>query len=125
MRFLQRLFTPPAPERPGMYQGKHYTEYLDVVRQLKRDERYDDVEQLLNHLCAAVEAEHHAEQNAPAPWYFDELAKIYRRRKDYTAELGAIDWFLRLEPRNDYNHQMRERRDKTVQLMLKAHEKQR
>lgn len=46
-----------SKDKPCFYKGRHYTEYVDDVKRLKRDGRVDDVESLLLMLVEATEEE--------------------------------------------------------------------
>lgn len=88
----------PCPffvEKPGYYKGLHYTKYVDQVKRLKSSGNYDKAEELLLHLIDAVEAEAKAEGCGVAPWYYEQLAIIYRKRKDYQAEVAILERFAR------------------------------
>jgi hypothetical protein len=90
--FLGRLFRSKDP--PGYYKGKHYSEWPPMVRQLKRDKKLDDAEKLLWELVHATESEAIAKGCVAAPWSYDELAKIYRSRKDYGAEIAILERYV-------------------------------
>jgi hypothetical protein len=77
--------------KPGFHRGRHYTEYVDQVKQLKRDGKAEEAEALLLALLDAVEAENKAEKLGVAPWYYEQLAIIYRQRKAYAAEIGVLE----------------------------------
>jgi hypothetical protein len=67
---------------PGYYRGRHFTSYVEDIKRLKRDGELDKAEALLLGLVDTVEVEARAKQLIVAPWYYEELAKIYRKRKD-------------------------------------------
>ena len=78
--------------RPGFYKGKHYTEYVDQVRALKRDERRSaEAEELLLGLIDAVAAEAAEKRVAMAPWYTEQLAIIYHEQRRYSAEVAILE----------------------------------
>ena len=72
-------------DEPGMYNGRHYTEYVEPVKALKRSGKYDEAETLLLGLVGAVESEANDSKSgvsfSPPPWYYDELAKITAVRR--------------------------------------------
>jgi hypothetical protein len=89
---LKRLFRSKLSTKPlGSYQGKHYTEHIDRVKALKRAEKLDEAERLLLALIDVVEAENVVKQFGVAPWYFEQLAIIYRKRNDYAAEVAILE----------------------------------
>ena len=76
--------------------GRHYTEWVETVKALKRENRLDEAEALLLECCVATELE--AVQNrwpTPAPWYYSQLATIYRKRKDREDELAILRRYVR------------------------------
>ncbi|MBC7109277.1 MAG: hypothetical protein H5T41_10960 [Methanomassiliicoccales archaeon] len=79
---------------PGFLRGKHYTEYVEEVQNLKRTGRLDEAEKLLLKLVEAVEAEARAQGWGVAPWYYEQLAIIYRKRKDYAAEVAILKRYM-------------------------------
>lgn len=76
----------------GYVDGKHVTEYVETVKQLKRERRHDEAEKLLSRLIAAVEREA-AEPDSfgPAPWYTEHLAIVYRKDKRYVDEIAICE----------------------------------
>ena len=80
-------------DQPGTWDGKHYTEYVDTVRELKRKSQIIEAVTLLGHLVDATEAE--AAVNGPgwgvAPWYYEQLAIIYHKAKDFEAEIAILE----------------------------------
>jgi hypothetical protein len=53
---------------PGTYKGRHYTEWVDEVKRLKREDLLDEAETLLLGLIGATEAEAQAKgYPSPAP----------------------------------------------------------
>jgi hypothetical protein len=79
--------------KAGLVDGKHYTEYVELVNQLKRQGKLDRAEALLLRLVAAVEEEAEAENWVVAPWYYEQLAIVYRKQKDETRELDILKRF--------------------------------
>jgi len=76
--------------------GRHYTEWVETVKALKRENRLDEAEALLLECCVATEIE--AMRNrwpTPAPWYYSELATIYRKRKEPENELAILGRYVR------------------------------
>ena len=79
----------------GLYKGRHYTEYPDQVRSLKRAGRLEEAERLLLGLIGAVEAESRAERLGVAPWYYEQLAIVYRKQKNHVREQEILERFAR------------------------------
>ena len=74
----------------GLVDGKHYTEFVDTVKQLKREKRHADAIELLLKLVDAAEEEARAESWWAAPWYYEQLAIIFRKEKDDEAERAIL-----------------------------------
>lgn len=79
----------------GDYRGRHYTEWVATVKQLKRDGELDEAERLLRGLIGATEAESRATSTGVAPWYYEQLAIIYRKWGDLRAELAVLERYER------------------------------
>lgn len=75
----------------GHVNGRHYTEHTDDVTALKRAGKSEEAERLLLDLVNAVEAENKVEKLGVAPWYYEQLAVLYRQRKDYAAEIAILE----------------------------------
>jgi len=85
--------TPRAAARElGSVDGRHYTESVETVKQLKRDGRLEEAVALLLRLCDAAEREARAQNwPSPAPWYYEQLAIVYRKQGNYAAEVGILE----------------------------------
>ena len=79
--------------RAGFYKGKHYTAYVATVEQLKRNGRLGEAEVLLLGLIEATEREDSTDQNGVAPWYYEQLAIIYRKEHRYADEVAILSRF--------------------------------
>jgi len=77
--------------KPGYVDGKHYTEFVDEVRRLKRIGDLDQAEALLLRLVDATEAEARAEGLGVAPWYYEQPAIVYRKRKLLHPEIAILE----------------------------------
>lgn len=80
---------------PGYYKGKHYTDWADTVKKLKREDRLDDAESLLMMLVDATEAESRVEGLGVAPLYYQQLAIAYRKKKELDNELEILERYDR------------------------------
>jgi hypothetical protein len=78
-------------EKAGFVDGRHYTAYVDEVRRRKREGALPNAECLLLRLIEATEAEARENRWGVAPWYYEQLAIIYSRKKDRAAELAALE----------------------------------
>jgi len=79
--------------KAGFVEGKHYTGHVERVRQLKRERRHSKAITLLLKLIDATEAE--AKVMGPghgvAPWYYEQLAIVYRKEKRYADEVAVLE----------------------------------
>ncbi len=80
--------------KPRFVGGRHYTEHVEEVKALKRAGRLNEAEELLLKLVATVEEEARAQGWGVAPWYYEQPAIIYRRRKDYAAEVAILKRYM-------------------------------
>lgn len=71
--------------------GQPFAGYLDLVKALRREKRIDEAVSLLTRLIDNAEREAKRERLPPAPAYYDQLAGIYRKRKDTAAELALLE----------------------------------
>ncbi len=83
------------PDKPGYLNGRHFASYVVDVVALKRTGDAAAVERLLLILIDVTEAESRADGLGVAPWYYEELAKLYRARKDYHSELTVLERYAR------------------------------
>lgn len=69
-------------EATRVLQGRHFTEYVDEVRSLKREGRLEEAARLRLNLVRATEAESRATGDGIAPWYYEHLAIPHRKQKN-------------------------------------------
>lgn len=104
--------------KPGYYNGRHFTTYVSDVTNLKKQGELTEVVKLLLELIAATEAENLADGTGVAPWYYEELAKIYRKQKDYVKEVAVLERYANQKHAPGSKPQeLLERLDKVRQLM--------
>jgi tetratricopeptide (TPR) repeat protein len=89
-------------KQAGSVNGKHFVEYVERVKQLKREGKYQEAIELLLKLIDAVESEvkiakYYGENWFCAPWYYEQLAIIYRKEKQYGEEVAILE---RLQKQN-------------------------
>ncbi len=82
--------------KPGFVAGGHYSAYVEV-RRLKRVGDLDGAKELLLRLVDATEAEAAAEGEGCGvdPWYYEQLAMIYRKKKQSADELAILERYER------------------------------
>lgn len=78
-------------EKLGYSNGRHFTTFVNDVENLKKQGDLEAAEKLLLNLVSVIEAE----GESVAPWYYEELAKIYRKRKDYVNEIATLERFAK------------------------------
>lgn len=105
-------------DKPGYYNGRHFTTFVTNVKNLKRQGRLDEMEALLLHLVLATEAEDQVEKLGVAPWYYEELAKIYRKQKNYEKEISILSRFINQRHGPGAKHpRLKERLEKTQTIL--------
>jgi hypothetical protein len=77
----------------GNVEGDHYTNHVEHVKQLKREKRHKEAIELLLKLVDATENESKEAGGgwSVAPWYYEQLAIIYRKEKRYNDEIAIIE----------------------------------
>lgn len=88
---MQGFFSRSANSKPGYVRGRHFTEYVPKVKELRRDGRISEAEGLLAELIDATEAEARAENCGVAPWYYQQLAVSYAKRGEYDLEIEVLE----------------------------------
>lgn len=93
------IYTTPdeaARKKAGSVSGKHFTEHVGEVKQLKKAGKVTAAIKLLLRLVDALEAESKvAGPDWPiAPWYYEQLAVIYRKEKQYQNEAAIIERYI-------------------------------
>jgi hypothetical protein len=79
----------------GFVRGRHYTEYVEYVKALRRSGREVEAERLLLELVDATEAEARAEKWGVAPWYYEQLAISYRKQGNPQGEVDILERYAR------------------------------
>ncbi|TYL37371.1 hypothetical protein CV102_17280 [Natronococcus pandeyae] len=87
-------------DRADEYPHDHYTEAIEEVKKLKREQNHTEAESLLLWCIDFVEAEAEWEQNQPygsaviAPAYYRHLAIIYRKDDRYRDEVEILNRYI-------------------------------
>ncbi|MEX0643363.1 MAG: tetratricopeptide repeat protein [Pirellulales bacterium] len=107
----------------GAVDGEHYTDHVEQVKQLKRDGRYDEAIELLAKLVDATESE--SRTAGPgwgvAPWYYEQLAIIYRKQKRLDDEVAILERYAAQPKAPGVGpSKLAERLEKAKQLASKA-----
>jgi len=114
MGWFKNIFTPKSPStkprtielppskyqireskirQAGLVDGYHYTEHVERVKQLKREGRHPESIDLLLKLVEATESEARTAGGnwGVAPWYYEQLAIIYRKEKRFDDEVAILE----------------------------------
>jgi hypothetical protein len=78
---------------PGYVDGRHFVTFVNDVKELKKLGNLDEAERLLLKLVVAMEKACKMNNEGVAPWYYHELAKIYRKKKEYQKEVTILKRF--------------------------------
>ncbi|WP_225754688.1 hypothetical protein [Actinotalea sp. Marseille-Q4924] len=101
-------------ERRGLVRGKHYTEWPDTVRELKREERYEEALRLLEECISPAERDRDGRE--PAPWYTEQAAIIDRKLGDHDAEISVLERYVSVCATSVGRTRIHERLDKARAL---------
>lgn len=105
-----------AAQPAALARGRHYTEWVEPIKQMKRDGRHNDALTILGECMDATER---ADRGRPAPWYYEQAAIIYRKDRDLDAEHAVIErYFAACE--EEPHEKMVERRQKVQQASSRA-----
>lgn len=75
--------------RIGLVRGKHYTEWVEEIRALKRSGKFDEALALLRDCIAAAERDRQGRE--PAPWYTEQAAIVCRKLGDLDHEVAVLE----------------------------------
>lgn len=77
----------------GMVNGKYYTEYTEEIKNLKKVKKHDEAIWLLLKILDAIERESREFDDGVSPWYYEQLAIIYRKEKRVADEIKVLERF--------------------------------
>lgn len=75
----------------SFYRGRHYAEYVDEVKELKRGGRLEEAAELLLDLIEVVEREAEVMKWGVAPWYYEQAAIVFRKLKAPEREVQVLE----------------------------------
>lgn len=90
-RLKYQRVDPVSLPQSALGKEAHYTTYVDQVRFLKQEKRYDEAIDLLVKLVIEAEKEAKREKCGVAPWYYEQLAIIYGKVKRYAEEIQILE----------------------------------
>ena len=79
--------------KAGSVDGEHYTDSVEQIRQLKREGKNQEAIEVLLRSIDATESESKfaGEGWGVAPWYYEQLAILYRKEKLYHKEVEILE----------------------------------
>jgi tetratricopeptide (TPR) repeat protein len=80
----------------GMYQGVHYLQLIEPIKQLKRENRLEEALALCYQ--AINGAEQDREGREPAPWYTEQAAIVHRKLGENDQEIAVLERWLNITP---------------------------
>ena len=106
----------------AMLDGKHYSQYTDSIKLLMKEGNLSEAESLLMKIVALTEEEDRVKGGGVAPFYYNELAKIYRKQKDLDKEVAILERFAKQNhARGSMPPKLLERLEKAKKLKDKVH----
>lgn len=82
-----------APASVEDVKARHYTSAPETVKQLKREGKLEEAESLLLWCVEETEEEARREGLGVAPWYYEQLAIVYRKQGRTEDELAILERF--------------------------------
>jgi hypothetical protein len=107
----------------GLVGDKHYTDCVETIKHLKREGRHTEAIELLLKTVAATERE--SEKMGPrwvvAPWYYEQLAIIYRKEGRIEDEIAILERYVQhTKTPKTGEDKLRERLKKAKALSVKC-----
>ena len=87
--------------QPGLVRGRHFTEWTEHVKQLKREKKQQEVIDLCLEIMTAAEEENRVERWGVPPWWYEQVALAARRSDQPDVERAAIERYL-AQPGNQH-----------------------
>lgn len=84
-----------STDKPGYFKGRHFTDWLDKLEELRAKGDQQGELNLLLSLIDATEAESRHDGMIPAPAYTNWAALIFRNRQDYEEEIAILQRYMR------------------------------
>ena len=89
------LFRNRSRKEPGFVEGVHFTEHVERIKHFKRTGRNEEAIELLLKCVDATEAESRVDNLGVAPWYYEQLAILYRKEKRLDEETSILERYER------------------------------
>lgn len=82
---------PDDRDDPGQQvRGRHYSAWIEPVKQLKRDNRLDEALALLLECVDVAEHTHLRNGEPPSAWWTKQAAIVYRKQRDHDGEITIV-----------------------------------
>jgi hypothetical protein len=118
-KVLERVAELTDPAEPGLYHGRHFTTYVNEVNAMIRDGREEEAESALLGLVRATEQESEVTGSGVPSWYYERLAVIYRRRRDYGSEIAILERYCE-QQKNSIPEDIRKRLERARGLLART-----
>lgn len=107
----------PAREAATLVRGRHYTEWVPTLDDLRSDpDRQEEYLALLLEIIDATERETLYSGLEPPPGYFTRAAIVYRKNGDIDAEIAVLERWMRTCPPDRRGGKVADRLAKAVAL---------
>ena len=93
-RMQEHLETERRANEAAQALGRHYVDWVEPVKELKRQGELAEAERVLLACVDAVEREFAVTGFGVAPWYYEQLAVIYRKQERYADEVAILDRYV-------------------------------
>lgn len=94
-RFIYERADPESLPQSQLARDAHFTDFVSQVKYLKQQKRHQEAIDLLLRLVAATEGEAERDKTGVAPWYYEQLAMLYRKDKKHDEEIEILERFER------------------------------
>jgi len=94
-RYSYEHAAPAIPPVTELGKTAHFTDFISQVTYLKHEKKYKEAIDLLLKLVAATEEEAQKQGCGVAPWYYEQLAIIYRKEKMLNDEVAILERYSR------------------------------
>jgi hypothetical protein len=77
------------------YEFEHFTDAVEMIKELKRDGSYDEALDVLEWCMYQTEAESRDTGQGVAPWYYEQASIIYGKDDRYEEEVNVLERYER------------------------------
>lgn len=98
-RKAEEAIKPVIYSSAEIVRGRPYVEWVEPLKQMNREGRYEESKALLREIVEAAEQQSREEGSQLPPAYYEMLAIIFRREKNYDAEVAVLERYTALETR--------------------------